>query len=57
MTIYNIFGQEIKILLNGFKGPGTFMETFDGTNLPSGVYIYKLETDDFTDTKKMILIK
>ncbi len=57
LTIYNIFGQEIKILLNGFKGPGTFMETFDGTNLPSGVYIYKLETDDFTDTKKMILIK
>jgi hypothetical protein len=55
--IYNSIGEQVVLLMNENKSPGNFEVEFDGTNLPSGVYFYKLETDKFIDVKKMILLK
>ncbi len=57
LTVYDILGREVEILVNGMKPAGNYEVSFDGVNLPSGVYFYRLKTDDFTDTKKMILMK
>ena len=57
LTVFDINGRVVKILVNQRQGQGTYRESFDGSNVSSGIYIYKLETDEFTDTKKMILMK
>jgi hypothetical protein len=56
-VIYDILGREIKKLVNEELNPGTYEVEFDGTDLPSGIYFYRLSTDNFIDTKKMVLIK
>jgi photosystem II stability/assembly factor-like uncharacterized protein len=57
LVIYNIIGKEIQTLVNEQLQSGTYEVTFDGGNLPSGVYFYQLRTGDYTETKKMLLIK
>jgi hypothetical protein len=57
LTVYDLLGKEIQTLVNEQFSPGTYEVDFDGSSLPSGVYYYKLETDSFTETKKMVLIK
>jgi hypothetical protein len=57
ITIYDILGQEVSVPVNGFKKAGSYEFTFDGTNLSSGVYFYKAAAGDFTDIKKMTLLK
>jgi hypothetical protein len=57
LIIYDIIGREIKILVNEQLQPGTYEVTFDGSALPSGVYFYKLETGNYTETEKMLLLK
>jgi photosystem II stability/assembly factor-like uncharacterized protein len=57
LKIYDILGKEIVTLVNEKQSPGVYDVTFDGSSLNSGIYFYKLQTDNFSDTKKMILIK
>jgi photosystem II stability/assembly factor-like uncharacterized protein len=57
LKIYDITGREVKTLVNEQLQPGTYEVTFDGSNLPSGVYFYQLRAGDFTETKKLILLK
>ncbi len=57
ITLYDILGKEVMILLNENKPAGSYKMDFDAASLPSGVYFYKLETDGFTDIKKMVLVK
>ena len=57
LTVYNLLGQEIKTLVNGYKNSGVHFYNFDAKELSSGVYIYKLETKGFTQTRKMTIIK
>ena len=57
IVIYNLLGEEIKILVNSKLSVGSYKVGWDGTDYPSGVYFYKLETDEFTDVKKMVLLK
>ncbi len=57
LVIYDVLGREIAILVNEQFKPGTYEVEFDGSNYPSGVYFYKLTTDKFSATKKMVLIK
>jgi hypothetical protein len=57
IKIYDILGREITTLVNEQLKPGTFEVEWDGSNYPSGVYFYKMITDEFTETKKMVLIK
>lgn len=57
LKIYNTLGQEVAALLNEMQAPGFKSLKWDASNLPSGIYIYRLTAGKFTDVKKMILIK
>jgi hypothetical protein len=57
LTIYDALGKEIGSLVNEELKPGSYEVEFDGSNYPSGVYFYRLRAGDYTQTKKMILIK
>ena len=57
LTIYNAIGIEIKSLLNKFLSSGNYSIKFDAADYPSGIYFYRIKTDQFTQTKKMILTK
>ncbi|MEO8512688.1 MAG: T9SS type A sorting domain-containing protein [Ignavibacteria bacterium] len=62
ITVYNELGELVKIVDEGYKEANTYEAVFDATNLPNGVYYYKLEASTvsgqgFTDTKKMVIIK
>ncbi len=57
LKIYNILGQEITTLVNSIYTEGVYKVQFDGKYLPSGVYIYRLQTPEGAITKKMLLLK
>ncbi len=57
LSVYNILGQEIEVLVNGFRNAGTYEATWNAENLSSGLYIYKLETNNVSISKKMTLLK
>jgi len=57
LKIYNLFGQEVTSLLEGFKEPGNYSVTFNGSGLPSGFYLYQLKAERFCDIKKAVLLK
>ena len=57
LKVYSILGQEIATLINEEKAPGVYEVSFDGLNLTSGTYLYKLQSGNYTATKKMILLK
>lgn len=57
MIVYDILGREVKMLVNEVKSPGYYTIEFNGTDIPSGVYFYKLESKEFSDVKRMILVK
>jgi len=57
LKIYNLLGEEVRTLINNFKTAGTYRIEFNGIGLPTGVYLYRLQTTSFVDTKKMLLIK
>ena len=57
LKVYNSLGIEVAVLVNESKPAGRYTAVFDGSNLSSGIYFYKLEAGDFTETKSMILLK
>jgi len=57
LTIYNLLGQVVTTLVNEDKPAGAYSVEFNATNLPSGIYFYKLEAGTFIQTKKMVLLK
>ncbi len=57
LKIYDLLGQELKTLVNEYKEAGTYTVNFNAGNLNSGMYIYKLESGLFTQTRKMTFIK
>jgi len=57
LKVYNVLGKEVATLVNETKNEGSYNVDFDGTNLSSGSYFYKIEVGDFVDTKKMLLVK
>ncbi len=57
LKIYDMLGREVYTLINEYLNAGTYSVTFDASNLNSGIYIYKMNANGFTDSKKMILIK
>ncbi|MGA2667909.1 MAG: T9SS type A sorting domain-containing protein [Ignavibacteria bacterium] len=57
LVIYDILGCEVTTLVNEQLKPGTYEVTWDASDYPSGVYFYKLTTDNFNQTKRMVLIK
>jgi hypothetical protein len=57
LMVYDISGREIAGLVNEKQEPGSYKVMWDGSIYASGIYIYKLETENFSETKKMILLK
>jgi len=57
LNVYNSIGQQVAELVNANQNEGSYNVHFNAVNLSSGVYYYKLESNGFADTKKMILIK
>lgn len=57
LTIYNVLGNEVATLINDELKVGRYLVSWNASNHSSGVYFYKLETEEFTDIKKMVLLK
>ena len=57
LIVYNILGREVATIVNERLKAGTYEVDFEGRELPSGVYFYRLITDEFVDVKKMVLVK
>jgi hypothetical protein len=57
ISVYNMLGKEIETLVNEKHSPGTYEVSWVGTGYPSGVYFYKLIAGDYSETRKMVLIK
>ncbi len=57
LTVFDASGREVSTLINSQIAPGSYEFQFSANNLTSGVYFYRLSTDNFVDTKKMILLK
>jgi hypothetical protein len=57
LIVYDVLGNEVQLLINQNLQPGIYDVTFDGKNLSSGVYFYRLDAGDYSEVKKMILVK
>jgi len=57
LKVYDILGREVAVLYSGVKDPGKHILTFNGKDLPAGEYFYKLQTIDYVETKKLIILK
>ena len=62
LAIYNLLGQEVRVLVNERKEAGSFTATWDGTDArgrhaASGVYLYRIKAGDFTSSRRMLLLK
>ena len=57
LSVYNIVGEEVAVLVDGFSEAGFFEVTFDASNLSTGVYLYKLQSANSVQIKKMMLLK
>ncbi len=57
LSVYNVLGQKVATLVDGYEAPGGHEVTFDASRLPSGTYIYRLQAGSFSETKKMLLLK
>lgn len=57
LRVYNLIGQEVKVLVNQVQPAGNYIVDFNAANLPSGIYIYRLDAGTFNQTRKMTLLK
>ncbi|MGE5398771.1 MAG: T9SS type A sorting domain-containing protein, partial [Ignavibacteriales bacterium] len=57
LKIYSILGQELETLVSGFMDSGRYQKIWDASKYPSGIYIYKLQSGDQSQTRKMILLR
>jgi len=57
LAVFNILGEQIRVLVNQYMSAGNYKINFDAAKLISGLYIYRIETIDYTSVKKMLLVK
>jgi uncharacterized lipoprotein YddW (UPF0748 family) len=57
LKVYNVLGQEVATVVNGQRAPGMYDVEWNASALPSGVYIYRLQSGSFVDAKKLLLEK
>ncbi len=57
LVVYDILGKTVQTLVNERLQPGTYEVRFDGSTLNSGVYFYRLQSGNYTETKRMLMIK
>ncbi len=57
LKVFNTLGEEIKTIVNGYRSAGSYSVDVNFSELPNGVYIYRMETSNFNATRKMVLLK
>jgi len=57
LTVYDMLGKETAVLANEYRSVGMHTVQFDGSSLPSGIYIYTLQAGQFRDSRKLLLLK
>jgi hypothetical protein len=57
LSVFNVIGQEIQVLVNKNMSAGSYKVNFDASKLNSGMYLYRIETADYTSVRKMLLVK
>ena len=57
VKVFDILGREVRTLVDGIKKAGMYTIDFNGSELPSGIYFYRLQAGSFTETKKLVLVK
>ena len=57
IQIYNMLGEVVSVLVNEYKEAGNYSLQFDGSDLSSGTYLYKIQAGEYYEVKKMLLIK
>lgn len=57
LKVYDLLGREVELLVDKVHSPGTYKIKFDASELPSGVYFYRMRAGNFTQTRKMMVIK
>lgn len=57
LKVYDMLGKEVKTLVNEVKSAGSYTVDFNGSQFSSGVYFYKIQTSEFTEVKRMMLVK
>lgn len=57
LTVYNILGQSVKTLVSGDLDPGEYDVTLDATDMPTGVYFYRLTAGPFVQSRKLVILK
>jgi subtilisin family serine protease len=57
ITVYDLLGREVAVLVSGVSKQGVHYAEFNGTDLASGIYFYKMKTDSYDEIKKMVLVK
>lgn len=57
LEVFDVTGKQVAMLVNAEIAPGIYEAEFDGSNYPSGVYYYRLSTEWFAETRKMVLLK
>ncbi len=57
LVVYDVLGREVAELFNDRAMPGTYRVEFNASSLPSGVYLYRIQSDSFTETKRMMYLK
>lgn len=57
LKVYDMLGNQVAALINERKEAGNYTVTFDASNLPSGIYVYHLESGEYRATKKLLLVK
>ncbi len=57
ITVFDVLGRQVTTLVNEYQSPGTYQVNFDGSNLSSGIYMYRIESGNFADSRRMLLIK
>ncbi len=57
LVVYDVLGREVAVLVNERRGPGRYQDSFDGSKLATGVYIYRMTAGSFVQSRKMLLLK
>ncbi|MGA9121113.1 MAG: T9SS type A sorting domain-containing protein, partial [Bacteroidota bacterium] len=57
LKIYDILGREVRTLVNSVQAPGQYTVTLNAQQLASGVYFYRINAGNFSETKKLLLLR
>jgi hypothetical protein len=57
LTVFNLVGQVVQVLADEFQPAGFYEMSFDASQLPAGIYLYKLQVGEYSSVKRMTLVK